>query len=120
VLAVDAIWYRSVVLLDLVLPFILLGTCQENPEVLKLQNLLGAPLWRVMVFVRQCSSKEWHDVVTDALRAHHRTVDDPYLNGWLGPVLLTEAAVEIHVRHVGRVRCSSELAVGVVGFVVGY
>jgi hypothetical protein len=113
--AVDASCYRSIVLLDLVLPCSLLSNRQELLEVLIL-HLLVAPLRRVVVFVRYCSSKAWHDVVMGALRAHHGSVDDAYLNGWLRLLLQTEAAVELDVRHVGRELCCSELAVGVVGF----
>jgi hypothetical protein len=71
------------------------------------------------VLVSNRSSEEWHDVVMDALRAHHRAVDDAYLDWRLRLVLQTDAAVEIdvrHVRHVGVRWFCSDLVVGVVGF----
>jgi hypothetical protein len=101
--AVDASWYRSVVLLGLVLTLSLLSAREEVLEVVVL-HLLVAPLRRVVVLMGQCRSKAWHDVVMDALRAHHGSVDDAYLNRWLRLLLQTETAVELDVRHVGR-RC---------------
>jgi hypothetical protein len=114
VAAIDAIWDWCVVLLSLDIPLSLLGCRQEVLEVVVF-HLLVAPFWRVLVFVRQCSSEERYNMAVDALRAHHGSVDDPYLNWRFGLLLQTEAAFEADVRHAGRRWCWSELFVGVVG-----